>query len=270
MDNLIDIRDLSVKYNDKFAVKDFNLSISNGQWWAFLGLNGTGKSSVVNAIGRNISYKGEILYLCNDVHNYKSIDYAGIVGILHQINHVGFNFTCRQVIEMGLYRFSKNFTNTETKYKNMVDNVVEECGLTHIENKGIKEVSGGERQRVFLAQVLAQNPQVLILDEPTNNLDIIFQFEILDIIDKWLQGKFYKDSSFINKNRSIVCVMHDISLALKYSTNICMFTKDLSIITGSKSSVLLKKNFKEVYGDNFNKYVDDNLESYKVLKNELC
>lgn len=148
-----------------------------------LGPNGAGKSSCVYALARTASYNGSIFVNGKNIQEYENSEYAKTVGFLSQKNLVAFDFSVAEIVSMGRYAHCDGFfksLNAEDKKK--VDEALETTGLQDLRDRSIQELSGGEVQRTFLAQVLAQDPKILILDEPTNNLDLVYQDQIFGLL----------------------------------------------------------------------------------------
>ena len=149
-----------------------------------IGPNGAGKSSCIFALAKTSSYDGTIKVNGKNIQDYDNSEYAKTVGFLSQKNLVAFDFSVEEVVSMGRYAHCEGFfksLNAEDKKK--VDEALETTGLQDLRSRSIQELSGGEVQRAFLAQVLAQDPKILILDEPTNNLDLVYQDQIFSLLE---------------------------------------------------------------------------------------
>lgn len=150
-----------------------------------LGPNGAGKSTSVFALAKTIPYRGVIELNDKDIQEYKNTDYAKKIGFLSQKNLVAYDFSVDEVVSMGRYAHAEGvFKSLGKQDKLKVDEALEACGLHDLRDRSVQELSGGEVQRTFLAQVLAQDPEVLVLDEPTNNLDLIYQVQIFELLQK--------------------------------------------------------------------------------------
>ena len=118
-----------------------------------------------------------------------------------------------------------------------VDNALEAAGLKHLENKSILHLSGGEVQRTFLAQLFAQNPDIMILDEPANHLDLVYQKQVFELIRNWLK----------TPGRAVISVVHDLSLAKAYGTHCLLLDHGRTAASGSIEDVLNPENLAGVY-----------------------
>ena len=197
---------LSVRYGEKEALSGLSLHVRAGEWWAVVGPNGAGKSTLAGVLGRSVPFEGTVTLEGKDIHSFPSPEYARKVGILSQNHTAVYGFTVEEVVKM--------------RGRNMLT------------------LSGGELQRVFLAQVLCQDPEILILDEPANHLDLPFQQELFALVSAWLQAP----------GRSVITVMHDLSLARRYGTHALLMDKGKCVAQGEARSVLTAENLRQVYG----------------------
>ena len=150
-----------------------------------LGPNGAGKSTTVFALAKTSPYSGLIKLNGKNIQKYSNTEYAQKIGFLSQKNLVAYDFTVAEVVSMGRYAHAQGVFKTLTNEdKAKVGEALKSCGLQDLRNRSVQELSGGEVQRTFLAQVLAQDPEVLILDEPTNNLDLVYQDQIFRLLKK--------------------------------------------------------------------------------------
>lgn len=193
----LEVQHLTVEIDNKKLLDNLSFELNQGNWMMIIGPNGAGKSTLVRALSRALDYTGSIRLNGNDINSFSSKEYAKIIGFQSQMNHIIYDFTVEEVVAMGCY------SNGEY---NKLDSVLELSDLTEFKNKSVSTLSGGELQRVFLAQLIAQNPQILVLDEPTNNLDIKHQEKLFSLL-----SEYQKD-----KEVSVISIVHDLSLAKKY------------------------------------------------------
>lgn len=150
-----------------------------------LGPNGAGKSTSVFALAKTVPYSGLIELNGIDIQKYSNINYAQKIGFLSQKNLVAYDFSVEEIVSMGRYAYAEGvFKTLSNKDMLKVDEAIEVCGLQNLRDRSVQELSGGEVQRTFLAQVLAQDPEILVLDEPTNNLDLIYQVQIFELLQR--------------------------------------------------------------------------------------
>ena len=236
---MLKVEHLSVYYGTKTAVEDISFQVRPGEWWTLAGPNGAGKTSLAEALTRGVKYTGKVILDGKDITEYKAREFAKKTGILSQINTIMYGYSVQEVVEMGRYAHREGFLRgQDSEGTEKVDRALELTGLQELRNRNMLTLSGGEIQRVFLAQVLAQDPKILILDEPANHLDLLFQKQFFDMIRRWLE----------KSDRAVITVMHDLSLARKYGTHALLLDKGRCTAQGKVSEVLTPEALHEVYG----------------------
>lgn len=231
-------KDITVRYGDHTVVEHLSFSLREGQWLMLVGPNGAGKSTLINAIAQGVPCSGEILLEGRSIRSYKPAQLAQKVGVLSQHNHVGYSYTVEEVVSLGRYAHSRGFlSGRDDGSEDHVENALRLTGMEPLRNASVLTLSGGELQRTFLAQVFAQDPQILILDEPANHLDLVYQKHIFSLIDQWLQ----------QPGRAVISVVHDLSLARRYGTHAILMHRGRSVIQGEISAVLTPENLQLVY-----------------------
>lgn len=231
-------KDITVRYGDHTVVDHLSFSLREGQWLMLVGPNGAGKSTLINAIAQGVPCSGEILLEGRSIRSYKPAQLAQKVGVLSQHNHVGYSYTVEEIVSLGRYAHSRGFlSGRDDSSEDHVENALHLTGMEPLRNASVLTLSGGELQRTFLAQVFAQDPQILILDEPANHLDLVYQKHIFSLIDQWLQ----------QPGRAVISVVHDLSLAHRYGTHAILMHRGRSVMQGEISAVLTSENLRQVY-----------------------
>jgi len=229
---------ITVRYGDYTVLKDLSFHLHEGQWLMLAGPNGAGKSTLIEAISQGAPYTGRFLLDGKDIRAYKATQLARKVGVLAQKNAVGYAYSVEEVVGLGRYAYTSSFLSAhDEEGRDLVDQALEMTGLTSLRHASVLTLSGGELQRTFLAQVFAQNPQILILDEPANHLDLVYQKHIFSLIQEWLK----------QPGRAVISVVHDLSLARKYGTHAVLMHKGRSIAQGAINEVLTSENLTCVY-----------------------
>ncbi|TDT72228.1 iron complex transport system ATP-binding protein [Hypnocyclicus thermotrophus] len=218
----IEIKNLN--YNN--ILKNINFSIKKSSFNVILGPNGAGKSTLLKILSNNIkNYSGKITINNKNVKNYHNKEFAKLLSIIHQNNTPSLEFSVYDTVMFGRYIHQSRFNQNIKTDKEIVLETLKNLDLLEYKDKSILKLSGGEQKRVFIAQSIVQESDILLLDEPTANLDIKHQIKILELCKK------------LNKTgKTIIMVLHDINLAINYSDNI-IFIKNGTIknITSSNS-----------------------------------
>ncbi len=229
---------ITVRHGTRNVVDDVSFTLQEGQWLMLVGPNGAGKSTLIETIAMGVPYSGSIELEDRDVRRYKPAQLARKIGVLSQKNSVGYGYSVEEVVGLGRYAYTSSFlSNRDDDGKDQVDRALELTGLTELRESSVLTLSGGELQRTFLAQVFAQNPQILILDEPANHLDLVYQKHIFSLIAQWLK----------EPGRAVLSVVHDLSLARRYGTHAVLMNHGKCAAQGAISDVLTPENLRSVY-----------------------
>ncbi len=235
---MLNAEHITVRYGDYHAVEDVSFSLSAGDWLMLAGPNGAGKSTLVNALAQSVSYAGRFLLEGRDIRALRPAALAREIGVLSQRNRVEYAYTVDEIVGLGRYAHEKGFlSHRDGEGKEAVEKALELTGLTRLRRANALTLSGGELQRVFLAQVFAQNPRILALDEPANYLDLKYQQQIFDLIAAWRQ----------REKRAVISVVHDLSLARRYGTKILLLSRGRCAAQGTMEAVLSPERLSEVY-----------------------
>ncbi len=222
------LKDVSVKYGNLAAIQDINIDIEKGEIISIIGPNGSGKSTMIKAILNLINYSGEILLEGQPVSkNIRNIGY------MPQTEDIDINFpiTIKEVVWQSQYKTNKSNSNE------LVTEAIELNQLKAIEEKNINELSGGQLQRTFLARAMAQDGDMLILDEPFSNMDISSQNNAIEMLNKMKE-----------KNKTILITTHNLKLAQEMSTKIILLNKKI-ICYGTPDLIFKKQNILETFGE---------------------
>ena len=245
---------ITVRYGSFTVVDDLSFHLKEGQWLMLAGPNGAGKSTLIEAIAQGIPYTGNIRWQDQEIRKLKPAQLAQNIGVLAQKNNVTYAYTVEEVVGLGRYAYKPGFFSGEDEQgKVQVEKALEMTGLTDLRHASMLTLSGGETQRVFLAQVFAQNPQVLILDEPANHLDLKYQQHIFSLIREWLK----------EPRRAVLSVVHDLNLARKYGTRAILLDRGKTVSQGPIDEVMTPENLKQVYGMDVYAWMRDMLSQWQ-------
>ncbi len=235
---MLDVKNLSVTLGGARILENVSFTAREGQWLMILGPNGAGKSTIVNAISGGVPYTGEVRLDGENVRRMKPRARARRLGVLSQNHHVSYAFTVEEIVRMGRYAHARSLLSphSEEDEAQFLD-AVEKTGLTGFLNQSVLTVSGGEMQRAFLAQLLCQDPRLMLLDEPTNHLDPKYQKQIFDLVRRWVA----------QSGRCVVSVVHDLSLARAYGTHALLLKDGRVCAAGDIRTVLTDEHLRQVY-----------------------
>ena len=230
---------ITVRYGSCAVVDGLSFHLEEGEWLMLAGPNGAGKSTLIETIAQGVPYTGKIFWKGEDIRTLKTAELARRIGVLSQKNNVSYAYTVEEVVGLGRYAYKAGlFSGRDEQGKAAVEQALEITGLDELRHASMLTLSGGETQRVFLAQVFAQNPQVLILDEPANHLDLKYQQHIFSLIREWLK----------EPGRAVLSVVHDLSLARRYGTHAILMHHGKSVSQGPIADVMTPENLQQVYG----------------------
>lgn len=232
------VKNLSISYGRKNVINDISFEVKNKDWFMILGPNGVGKSSLVNAISGSLTYAGTIEFMGNDLRGMPSKIKAQNIGILTQHHNVTYPYSVEEIVRLGRYAYQKGmFSSLSKEDQIQIDEALQITGLDNYREMSVLSLSGGEVQRVFLAQVLAQNPKVLILDEPANHLDLAYQEQIFTTINEWLQ----------QDDRCVISIIHDLSVAKYYGNRGILLHNKQLLANGDIEKVLESCHLESAY-----------------------
>ena len=197
-----------------------------------------GQVHLVRAISGGVPYTGRILLQGQDVKAIKPVAFARAVGVLPQHNSVGYAFTVEEIVRMGRYAHRRGLlAGTDAGDEAAVRQAMEATGLTALRRQNVLILSGGELQRVFLAQVFAQQPRILVLDEPANHLDLKYQQQLFALIGDWLR----------EEGHAVISVVHDLALARRYSTHALLLSEGKTVAQGEIGVALCPDTLEAAY-----------------------
>lgn len=238
---LIKAENLNIAYGSYLAAKDISLDIKKGEITTIIGPNGSGKSTVLKALTRLLPYKsGQIIIDNKELKDFQAREFAKIIAVLPQRHTVPPDFKVRELVSYGRVPYQKWYQQNSTEDEKIVDWAMNMTGVTNLSEKTLDNCSGGEAQRVWIATILAQEPEILFLDEPTTFLDIAYQQETMKLVKK-----LNKDSGI-----GIVMVLHDIAHTLEISDKVLVIKDGQKHSYGTPEEVITPKMLKEVYGIN--------------------
>ena len=234
------VKELLKKYNGKTVVDGVSFELPKGKVISLIGPNGAGKSTVMGMISRLIAQDdGSVDFEGKDMSIWKSRDLARRLAILTQSNHVQMKLTVRELVAFGRFPYSGNRITAEDE--EIIEKAIAYMELEEFEDRFIDELSGGQRQRAYIAMVIAQDTEYVLLDEPTNNLDIYHATNMMKIVRRLCD----------ELGKTVILVLHEINYAAFYSDYICAFVDGKISKFGTVEEVMTKENLSEIYRVDF-------------------
>ncbi|WP_201000394.1 heme ABC transporter ATP-binding protein [Paenibacillus glycanilyticus] len=235
---MISIQHVSKKVNGRSVLENLSFTLEPGRIHGIIGPNGVGKSTLLQLLsGVTKPSSGDVSLSGVNLSNFSRKALARRLAVLQQGGLPPAGFTVRQVVEMGRFPYQNWFGDEREDHSALIDYTLESMGLTPLSNRPLDQLSGGERQRVALAKVMVQEPEIILLDEPTTYLDIGYQVQLLDTVRKWQQ----------ERNLTVVAVLHDLNLASLYCDRILVLHKGGVAAMGAPAEVLSVDLIREVY-----------------------
>lgn len=234
------VSDLIKSYDGKAVVNSVSFDIPKGKVLSLIGPNGAGKSTVMGMISRLIAKDSGIIHFEDkDLSRWNSKELAQKLSILTQHNNIQMKLTVRELVAFGRFPYSGN--NLTAEDNEMIEKAIEYMELKEFEDRFIDELSGGQRQRAYIAMVIAQDTEYVLLDEPTNNLDIYHASNLMRTIRRLCD----------ELGKTIIMVLHEINYAAFYSDYICAFTDGKIAKFGTVNEVINKKTLSDIYKVDF-------------------
>lgn len=223
---------LSVFYGKKQVLFDISASIERGKFTAIIGRNGSGKSTLLSALTSQTAYSGKILLDGRDISSIDRRERAKMISFLPQ-NLPVTQFTVGETVAFGREpHISFKLTDADL---GIVEKSLEKCGISHLRDKKLTEISGGERQMAYLSMMLAQDADLMLLDEPTTYMDAPNARDFLKIL-----------SEERDRGKSVAAVMHDLTSAAKYADDILLIDGGKVVFKGTKEKCLEEKAIENV------------------------
>ena len=227
---------LAMAYGDHVVWKDFNLVIDKPGLVGILGPNGVGKSTFMYALNKNMApYAGHLYIDGRDVTKINYRDLAKFVAYVPQASADMFSMSVLDTVLMGRYPVS-GFRTSQEDVK-VAANCMRILGITDLAMRSFNELSAGQHQKVMIARGLAQGPKILLLDEPTSNLDVYHQMHVM---------KLLRDLAHM-RNMIVVVICHDLNVAARFSDRLIMFSNGRIASDGEPRDVITPENIRDVY-----------------------
>lgn len=233
------INNIACRYDATNVLENINFSAKGGDFIGVVGPNASGKSTLLKSISKVLKpHTGVVLLNERDVHTSKSAEIAKNLAVVPQESVISFAFTALEVVLMGRTPHLNRFEMESTQDLIIAQKSMELTNTWYLAERPIDTLSGGEKQRIIIARALTQEPRVLLLDEPTDHLDINHQIEILDLIKRLSK----------EKEMVVIGVFHDLNIVSQYCDRLILLHKGRIFAAGGAGDVLTGENIEKVYG----------------------
>jgi len=236
---MIEVNSISFRYHEDWVLQNISFRVEKGEFVGVIGPNGSGKTTLLKILYRLLApQKGEILFELVPLKKMDQADIAKRVAVVAQETHLLFPFTVLETVLMGRSPYLRNLVFESEKDLEIAKKAMEWTKILPFSERPLDELSGGERKRVFIARALAQEPEVILLDEPTANLDIHHQIDFLDLIVA------------LNRERGLTIVMasHDMNMASEFCDRLILLQGGRIYQMGTPEEVITRENIENVYG----------------------
>lgn len=235
---MIHVDALKFSYGKEEILKQISFEVNKGSFVSVIGPNGSGKTTLLKNLCKLLSpNEGQVEINGKNLMHYKPKPLAKTVAVVHQGANSTFDFNVGEVVLMGRYPYLKRFQSESSVDLEIAKMAMDQTEVSHLKDKNLHGISGGERQRVMIARALTQQPELLLLDEPISHLDIKYQLEILKLCKSLNQTKAI----------TIFTTLHDINLASRFSDFIIMMKEGRIVKMGTPQEVITIENIKFVY-----------------------
>ncbi|RKD30648.1 ABC transporter ATP-binding protein [Lacrimispora algidixylanolytica] len=236
--NSITTENLDIAYDDDLIVESLDINIPHGKVTTIIGPNGCGKSTVLKAVGRILKPKNGMVYLNgDDIRTLSTKEIAKKMAILPQSPSAPSGLTVSELVAYGRFPHQKGFGKLTSEDKKIIQWALSVTKLTEFENREVDTLSGGQRQRVWISMALAQQTDLILLDEPTTYLDLAHQLEVLELLYD------------LNRRQgcTIAMVLHDLNLAARFSDYMIAIRSGKVIKHGTPEEVMTPDVLKEAF-----------------------
>lgn len=256
----LQIEDIRVGYDEKTIVHDLSIEIPDGQITTIIGANGCGKSTLLKAITRIIPHQaGTVVLDGENIQKMNTKKLAQELAILPQSPESASGLLVEELVSYGRFPYQKGFGNLTKKDRDMIDWALESTNTAEFRQRAVDSLSGGQRQRVWIAMALAQETDIIFLDEPTTYLDMAHQMEVLEIV------------AHLNKEIgcTVVMVLHDLNHAARFSDEMIAMKKGEIINSGTPLQMMQKEVLQKVFEIDAKIVMDEDIPvclSYQLMK----
>jgi iron complex transport system ATP-binding protein len=236
--NHLETKQLTLAYEGAPVVRNLDLGIPTGKITVLVGANGCGKSTLLRGLARLLKPKSGMVYLDGkDIVQLKSKTVAQKLGMLTQSPIAPEGLTVRDLVAMGRYPYQNWLQQWSKEDEMKLAEALEITAMNKLADRALDKLSGGQRQRAWIAMILAQDTDILLLDEPTTFLDLSHQVELLDLLQELHESK----------GKTIVMVLHDLNLACRYADYLVAVQQGKVYTMGTPKQVMTELMVRDVF-----------------------
>jgi ABC-type cobalamin/Fe3+-siderophores transport system ATPase subunit len=236
--SMFSIRNGWFGYTTNPVLQDINLDIAKGKFYGLIGPNGSGKTTLLDLLAATIQPdQGTVMLKDRPVNTYRRLELARLLALVPQDFTMGFDYTVFDVVLMGRHPHIPRFSSPSGKDLDLVEEALSTMDISGLRDRLVTDLSGGEKQRVVVARALAQDTEVLILDEATSNLDIRHTIEIMRV--------FY--SRVVKKAVTVVAAIHDLNLAAAFCDELIVLQNGKTVASGPVQEILTDHLIRQVF-----------------------
>ncbi|MFD3261541.1 ABC transporter ATP-binding protein [Paenibacillus lentus] len=258
---MIHVQGVGKSYGRQTVLQGIDWQVERGDFWGIIGPNGSGKTTLLNVLsGVESPEAGEIALAGKPLASYQRKELSKKLAVLQQDGLPPMAFPVRQVLEMGRFPF-QNWRGKEAGdgAEGLLNEIVHRLDLQGLEHKPLQVLSGGQRQRVALGKVMAQQPEIVLLDEPTTYLDIRYQMQFMELVSSWQRAE----------HLTVIAVMHDLNLAALYCDKLLALQDGKVVAQGEPSEIITPEIVKSLFEvDSYSVIHPDRGVPQLLLRNE--
>ena len=235
----INVKNLSHSFGEALVLKNISFQVPQRDFFIIIGPNGSGKTTLMKVISGILKpQNGELKILNRPIDQYHRKALAKTIAFVPQMTFADFPFTVTEIVLMGRSPYLGILGLEQENDLEVASQAIAFTGLENLAHRKLDQLSGGEQQRVFIARAICQEPDIILLDEPTASLDLAYQVRIMDLMEKLKT----------EKGITVVMVSHDVNLAAMYADHLMLLHKGQVVCQGLPDEVLTYKTLEETYG----------------------
>ncbi|WP_322923118.1 ABC transporter ATP-binding protein [Paenibacillus campi] len=236
---LLQLNDVAKCYGERTVLHNINWAVQSGECWGIIGPNGSGKTTLLQLLaGTERAERGTIMLQQRPLQQYSRRELARHTAVLGQDGLAPLHYPVKQVLAMGRYPYQNWLGHDELEAADiLLETIMERLDLQELAERPLDQLSGGQRQRVAFGKVMAQQPKLLLLDEPTTYLDIAYQVHFMEWLDAWRK----------ETGMTVIAVLHDLNLAARYCDRLLAVQEGRIMIQGTPEQLMEESVLKQLF-----------------------